>query len=75
MSFDYSPHLKPSELDIYIKQQQSISREDSVECICGVNKPPIHLFRCLYCGIYYCSQCAEEHFGSSRQDWFCSHRV
>ena len=75
MSFDYSSHLKPSELKIYTKQRQSLIEKDLVECECGVSADPLELFRCLYCGIYYCAQCAERHFGASREEWFCSHKT
>jgi len=32
---------------------------------CGCNKllKHIYMYRCLYCGIWYCKECAEEHFG------------
>ena len=32
---------------------------------CGCNKMVSwqYMYRCLYCGIWYCKDCAEEHFG------------
>ena len=37
-----------------------------VTCPCGLNAPVRFLFRCLYCGVWFCQRCAEEHFGESR---------
>lgn len=38
-------------------------RHVKMKCGCGTEKRLIDMFRCLYCGIYYCKWCAEEHFG------------
>jgi|GEM_PF-3289080 hypothetical protein len=36
-----------------------------VKVRCGCNKMVrlIEAYRCLYCGVFYCKECAEEHFG------------
>jgi len=36
-----------------------------VKIRCGCNKMVriIEAYRCLYCGVFYCKECAEEHFG------------
>ena len=31
--------------------------------------PMRFLFRCLYCGIWFCKTCAEDHFGQTRDDY------
>jgi len=38
---------------------------DKVTVKCGCNKKVkvLYAHRCLYCGIYYCRDCAQEHFG------------
>lgn len=37
---------------------------DKVTVKCGCQKVKlIYAYRCLYCGIWYCKECAEEHFG------------
>ena len=38
---------------------------DKVTVKCGCNKQVklIYAYRCLYCGIWYCRSCAQEHFG------------
>jgi len=35
---------------------------------CGCNKllPWWQMVRCLYCSVFYCPECAEEHFGMRR---------
>lgn len=27
------------------------------------------LFKCLYCWMWFCEKCAEEHFGKTREQW------
>jgi len=34
-----------------------------MRCGCGKLMRLINMFRCLYCGLYYCRECAEQHFG------------
>ena len=26
-------------------------------------------YKCLYCGVYFCEQCAEEHFGKTKAEY------
>jgi hypothetical protein len=33
---------------------------------CGKTLPIWMMFRCLYCGFYFCQSCAEKHFGKTR---------
>lgn len=28
-----------------------------------------YMYRCLYCGIFYCMECAEQHFGKTREQY------
>lgn len=39
---------------------------------CGCNKLVrwIYMYRCLYCGVWYCADCAEVHFGKKRAEPF-----
>lgn len=40
--------------------------EEQVELLCDqhrIGTPVIEAYRCLYCGVFYCKECAEEHFG------------
>jgi len=34
-----------------------------VECGCGRGRPIELMFRCYYCGMWFCDTCAPEHFG------------
>lgn len=27
------------------------------------------MYKCLYCDIWYCTKCAETHFGQTQQEW------
>ena len=37
----------------------------TVKCGCHKKVKVLYAHRCLYCGIYYCRECAQEHFGYS----------
>lgn len=37
-----------------------------VTCECGRSFPLRFTYRCLYCGMFLCQQCAEIHFGKTR---------
>lgn len=39
----------------------------TVTCPCGRCRGINRAVRCLYCDIWYCEQCAEEHFGETRE--------
>lgn len=36
----------------------------TVKCGCHKKVKLIHAYRCLYCQVWYCKTCAEEHFGA-----------
>ncbi len=33
-----------------------------VACTCGVKKNILYMYKCFYCGIFFCKKCGEEHF-------------
>lgn len=35
-----------------------------IECACGRARPIELMFRCFHCGLWFCEQCAPEHFGA-----------
>ena len=37
-----------------------------IRCGCMKLLPWWMMVRCLYCGVFYCPECAEEHFGMRR---------
>ncbi len=40
-----------------------------VTCFCGTCAPLRWMYRCLYCGEFYCQRCAEVHFGKTRAEY------
>lgn len=50
-------------------QQKSAEEDGLVSCVCG-NEIALHQsFRCLYCGIWWCEPCAENHFGQTVEEY------
>lgn len=47
---------------IVIKQSREVLRTNTITCPCGANKILIYMYKCLYCGIFFCKKCAKEHF-------------
>lgn len=46
---------------------QSCGAQPTITCGCGKDFGMRHLFRCLYCGCWFCQACGEVHFGKTRQ--------
>ena len=46
------------------RQCTAIIENKSVPCSCGSSVPVIHMFRCYFCGVWFCRCCAGDHFGS-----------
>ena len=49
-----------------IKEQEAMgtpSKFVKVRCACNKYVQWHAMFRCLYCGVWFCKSCAEEHFG------------
>lgn len=57
-----------------IQRSQAFEHE-TITCNCGQLRHLTHAFRCLYCGEWYCSRCAEEHFGQTIQQWIEKKRL
>ena len=50
--------------------RESTGEQPKITCAgCQIQAPIRFLFRCLYCGIWYCKTCAEDHFGETRADY------
>ncbi|HEX8556697.1 MAG TPA: hypothetical protein VF668_01270 [Pyrinomonadaceae bacterium] len=49
-------------------QWESAVERQEIRCPCGQLRALELAFRCLYCGIYFCLACAEEHFGETRRE-------
>lgn len=64
-------NASPEEWMLVINQlRQARVPPHEMTCPCGELKHWVFLFRCLYCGIWYCQPCAEKHFGMTRDQWF-----
>ena len=38
-----------------------------MECVCGDRIRITRMYQCLYCGVWFCTACAEKHFGKNRE--------
>lgn len=43
---------------------QAIKCSGEIRCGCGMLLPVHCLYKCLYCGCWFCRICAHKHFGS-----------
>jgi hypothetical protein len=63
--------LEPANADTvaHFKRQwhQVLSGVDKVTCECNRTLALACMFRCLYCGCFFCQTCAEVHFGETRK--------
>ena len=55
------------------KQFEQAKGPTQVTCGCGRTNPIRFMYRCLYCGEFYCQPCAEEHFGKTREQYNAEH--
>jgi len=46
-----------------------VPRYAVITCECGRCRPMLRMFRCLYCGCWFCQACAEVHFGKTRKEY------
>ena len=44
--------------------------ERVITCICGRELVIQCMFRCLYCGEWFCARCAEIHFGKTVKEYW-----
>lgn len=51
----------------FIAKQTREAKDERPFIRCGCMKKVwlIHAYRCLYCGEWYCKECAEQHFGKT----------
>lgn len=55
--------------------RQAKGSNPMVTCGCGLRAPIRFLYRCLYCGVFFCEPCAEAHFGKSKAAWKIEQRI
>ncbi len=45
-------------------------RMATITCPCGWARTITKMYKCLYCGVWFCKLCAEEHFGKTRKEYY-----
>ena len=55
-------------------QQESAKEEGLITCVCDSEISLYEAYRCLYCGIWWCEPCAEEHFGQTISEYHSNKR-
>lgn len=61
------------ELHDLMEEQLRESKDNAgcaVTCPCGTKAPMRFMFRCYYCGVWYCFKCAAVHFGMTREEYY-----
>ncbi len=56
----------------FIKQQEKDeipAKHTKIRCSCLTLVRWVDAYRCLYCGIFYCRACAEQHFGKTIEEY------
>jgi|GEM_PF-2517759 len=43
--------------------------QSQVKCRCGHKAPVYAMYRCYYCGEFYCEKCAPIHYGKTREEY------
>lgn len=64
----------PEKKKILAEQWKLAVNEGYIYCPCGQARGLVKAFRCLYCGVWFCQPCAEQHFGQTVKEWIVSKR-
>jgi hypothetical protein len=68
-----TPKERMEKRSIVAGQLQAIIRgDDKIQCAgvgCFKRQPLWRLYKCLYCGMWLCKECAEKHFGYRVPSW------
>lgn len=68
-----TPEQRKQKLDWMYEQLKFIKVQEkdgipvartTIRCGCHKLVKYIYMYRCLYCGVWYCKECAEKHFGA-----------
>lgn len=58
------------DIEFIEKQHTSILAFNTCTCRCSETEMgPFSRYRCLYCEEWFCTKCAEEHFGITVKEW------
>lgn len=70
-AFQFYLEISTSDLERNKLSQQDIDIKycNLLQCYCNNRHPLDQMYRCLYCGVYFCFKCAEEHFGQTVEEW------
>jgi hypothetical protein len=73
-SIDLDYYLTRSSLELIkvrliLRQADDMEHKAETHCGCGALINALNGFRCLYCGLWLCVQCAETHFGLTRKEY------
>lgn len=47
----------------------------TITCPCGWKRAALRMYQCLYCKIWFCHQCAEQHFGKTVAEYRQEHPI
>lgn len=47
----------------------------TITCPCGRKRAVVKMYQCLYCKVWMCDPCAEEHFGKTVEQYRAEHPV
>lgn len=54
-------------LKLAAKQFKEVIATNKVTCECGRTIPLRFAYKCLYCDLWFCTKCAGDHFGETRE--------
>jgi len=66
---EYLLHANSEDKPVLKSQWAEVVSSDCVTCPCGHKQAVVLNYRCLYCGIWFCSECAGKHFGEGYPDY------
>lgn len=52
--------------DTVVQEREGVTiRMALISCPCSRRLALVKAYKCLYCGVWFCHSCAEEHFGKT----------
>ncbi len=65
----YIDRAEPEDKEHLRRQWADACNKSEVTCKCGQKRDLKLAFRCLYCGQWLCTHCAEKHFGKTIKEY------
>jgi hypothetical protein len=73
---DYNLHATQEQALALKEQLRDAFETGAVNCpTCGTRRGIEIVYRCLYCGFWFCFECAEKHFGQTFQEHLIEKRI